>query len=165
MRGRGNAMSLTVIANRSSSSSARGRRRGFTLIEAMMVTVIIGVGVMGMLQLLAAGTMVNSDSTERTTAVHLVNNFNEKVVRTPYANLRTLATSIPKEYNPPVDGMNRVLNEYSEWSQVVTVRYVNPQNLSFTVPDTQIEPTTQVTVKIMRNGKQVYQTSWIVTAN
>lgn len=146
-------------------AGALRRRSAFTLIEAMMVTVIIGVGVLAMLQLLAAGTMVNSESTERTTAVHLVNNFNEKVVRTPYADLRTLGTATPKEYKPPIDGMDRVLNEYSEWSQVVTVRYVNPENLSFTVPDAQIEPTSQVTVKILRNGNQVYQTSWIVTAN
>jgi prepilin-type N-terminal cleavage/methylation domain-containing protein len=159
-------MSGIVIANSSFATTSRARLgRGFTLIEAMMVTVIIGVGVMAMLQLLAAGTMVNGDSTERTTAVHLVNSFNEKVMRTPYASLRTLGTSVPRSYNPPVDGMNRVLNEYSDWTQVVTVRYVNPDNVKFTVPDSQVEPTSQVTVKILRNGTQVYQSSWIVTGS
>src|SRR5687767_10779922 len=159
-------MSIMVRANRSHpAAAAAARRTAFTLIEAMMVTVIIGVGVMAMLQLLAAGTVVNSDSTERTTAVHLVNSFNERVVRTPYDQLRTLGTSTGTEYKPPVDGMNRVMNEYAEWSQVVTMRYVNPENLTFTVPESQIEPTTQVTVKILRNGVQVYKTSWLVTRN
>ena len=52
-------------------------RRGFTLIEAAMVTVIIGVGVVAMLQLLAAGTVSNSEGTELTTAINLANNIRE----------------------------------------------------------------------------------------
>jgi Tfp pilus assembly protein PilV len=53
------------------------RRRGFTLIEAAMVTVIIGLGVVGMLELLAAGTVSNSEGTELTTAINLANNVRE----------------------------------------------------------------------------------------
>lgn len=52
-------------------------RRGFTLIEAAMVTVIIGVGVVSMLQLLAAGTQSNSEGTELTTSINLANNIRE----------------------------------------------------------------------------------------
>ena len=55
----------------------RPRRRGFTLIEAAMVTVIIGLGVVGMLELLAAGTVSNSEGTELTTAINLANNVRE----------------------------------------------------------------------------------------
>ena len=139
-------------------------RRAFTLIEAMMVTVIIGVGVMAMLQLLAAGTMVNSESTELTTAVNLANNINELAVRTPYADLRTVVgTGTGTTYSPPIDGRGANMTELSgEWVQVVTVKYVLPTNLTFVVPDAQVEPTSQITVRVLRNNKQVHQTSWIV---
>jgi type II secretory pathway pseudopilin PulG len=58
------------------AGSAR-RRRGFTLIEAAVVTVIIGFGCVGMLELLAAGTMANSEGTELTTGINLANNIRE----------------------------------------------------------------------------------------
>jgi type II secretory pathway pseudopilin PulG len=55
----------------------RQARRGFTLIEAAMVTVVIGVGVLGMLQLLAAGTASNADAAEQTTAMTLAGSVRE----------------------------------------------------------------------------------------
>lgn len=51
--------------------------RGFTLIEASMVMVIIGVGVLSMLQLLAAGSIQNGDAAEMTKAMTLANNIRE----------------------------------------------------------------------------------------
>src|SRR5690349_6272577 len=54
--------------------AARRREGGFTLVEAALTMVIIGTGVVAMLQLLAAGTMSNSSAAELTTAVQLANN-------------------------------------------------------------------------------------------
>src|SRR5688572_7861169 len=54
-----------------------GSRRGFTLIEAAMVMVIIGIGVLGMLQLLAAGTVSNNEASGITTAMTLASNIRE----------------------------------------------------------------------------------------
>ena len=42
-------------------NSPRRRARGFTLLEASLASVIVGVGFLGMLQLLAAGTLTNLD--------------------------------------------------------------------------------------------------------
>jgi Tfp pilus assembly protein PilV len=64
-------------AARDRGNARPARRRGFTLIEAAMVTVIIGLGVVGMLELLAAGTVSNSEGTELTTAINLANNVRE----------------------------------------------------------------------------------------
>jgi len=70
--------------------------RGFTLIEAAMVTVIVGVGVVAMLQLLAAGTVSNSEGTELTTAINLANNIREMSLGLAYYDPTDMAK------NPPV---------------------------------------------------------------
>ena len=70
-------MRYPLITLRRPAPGASRLRRGFTLIESAMVTVIIGVGVVGMLELLAAGTVSNSEGTELTTAINLANNIRE----------------------------------------------------------------------------------------
>src|SRR3954466_8404545 len=75
---------------------ARGAgRRGFTLMEASLVTVVIGVGVVAMLQLLATGTMVNGYSNEQTTAGNLANNVHEIAVGVPCYDPDTLPKTPP----------------------------------------------------------------------
>jgi hypothetical protein len=51
------------------------------------------------------------------------------------------------------------------WTQVVGVNYVDENNLTQSVPDTQYEPTARVTVLIQRNGHEVYRTSWLTAAS
>ena len=52
------------------AAAQRGRSRGFTLIEAAIVTAIVGIGIVGVLELLAAGSMSNAESTKLTTATN-----------------------------------------------------------------------------------------------
>src|SRR5437762_14079317 len=96
----------------------RPRRRGFTLIEAAIVTAIVGIGIVGVLELLAAGSMANADSAELTTAVYLANNINEMVQGVPYANLK--ATYDNHTYSLPVDATGAGLSGFATWKQVVS---------------------------------------------
>lgn len=128
------------------------------------MTVIVGVGVMAMLQLLAAGTISNSKSTELTTAVNLASNINELTIRRTYSQLRTVGSGTGTTYEPPIDGRGVAMAGYPGWAQIVTVKYVNPNNVTFVVPDSQIEPVSRVTVDIRRNGKVVHTTSWLMSA-
>src|SRR3954462_11224114 len=64
----------------------RGRRRGFTLIEAAMTTMIIGVGCVSMLALLGQGTLANNEGTELTTAMNLAGNIREAMAGLNYAD-------------------------------------------------------------------------------
>src|SRR3954453_3564543 len=124
---------MRLIWNKARPGTAR---KGFTLIEAAIVTVIVGVGVVGMLQLLAAGTMANSDSTELTTAMNLAANMHEMSLSVPYKNIMTLDA---RSFTPPVDGVIRyntatppavvsygnVITALPNWKQLITVDYVN----------------------------------------
>jgi hypothetical protein len=119
---------------------------------------------MAVLQLLAAGTISNSESTELTTAVNLANNISEWTVRSGYDDLRTIATGAGKTFDPPVDGRGVAQSGFSGWSQHVTIKYVDPANLMLIVPDSQVEPTSRITVVVNRNGSAVYTTSWLAAA-
>jgi type II secretory pathway pseudopilin PulG len=154
--------------------------RGFTLIEAALVTVIIGVAVVSMLELLAAGTLSNSEGTELTTAVNLANNVRE-ITRSlkfhdpdnptawdtkegtvdDYDNVMDLDDC---EFSPPLDVRRQPIADYANWKQVVRVETVAEDFVASVRPDTTDEPTARVTVTIQRNGVNVYSMSWLVVA-
>jgi prepilin-type N-terminal cleavage/methylation domain-containing protein len=149
------------LRRRAALRRPRWRRHGFTLIEAAIATVVIGVGFTAMLNLLAAGTMSNRDATELTTALNLAGNLHEAAVRMKYDDLFDLE----KTYPQAVDARLNVLPGMPGWSQVVDVTYVDPSLITKAVPDNQYEPTTRVTVSVRRNNHEVYRTSWIAAAS
>ncbi|HYO10136.1 MAG TPA: prepilin-type N-terminal cleavage/methylation domain-containing protein [Tepidisphaeraceae bacterium] len=147
--------------------------RGFTLIEAAIVTAIVGIGVVALLQLLAAGSMANAQSSQTTTAVYLANNVNEMMQGQTYADLHTkydnkvygdvaTATKFVKDGrgNDLVDASGAAL--FPGWKQKINVQYVLPNQLTFAVPDSQVEPTSRVTVDILHYDKPIYTATWIV---
>src|SRR5437773_5964525 len=93
-------------------------RRGFTLMEAAIVTVIVGVGIVGMLELLASGSMANGQSTELTTAMGLAGNIHEMSLGVTYTSILTLDGL---NYTPPVDARKVAISDLPNWRQQVTV--------------------------------------------
>src|SRR3954464_7596698 len=111
------------------TTSRRPRRRGFTLIEAALTTTIIGVGVVSMLQLLAAGTVSNIDGAKQTTGVNLARNIREMSLQYTFDQVRSLNAHTLK---PAVDSQGNSISEMSDWSQSITVDQVDPKNLTKT---------------------------------
>jgi type II secretory pathway pseudopilin PulG len=138
-----------------------GRRGGFTLIEAAIATIIIGVAFTAMLQLIAKGTEANGEGTKLTTAINLAGNIHEASVRVAYVDIFDLRAT----YSPPVNARLQTISGMPGWTQVVGVNYVDENNITQSVPDTQYEPTARVTVAVLRNGKEVYRTSWLAAAS
>ena len=151
----------TVTTSAHRRPRRHARRRGFTLIEAAMATVIIGVGFTALLSLLAAGTVSNREGTELTTAINLAGNIHEAAVRLGYDDLFDLEGT----HSPAVDAQLNAVAGINGWSQVVDVSYVDENRLTLSVPDTQYEPTARVTVTVRRNNENVYRTSWIAAAS
>jgi len=146
--------------NRRTRCGARPLRRGFTLIEAAIVTAIVGIGIVGVLELLCAGTMANMDSAQLTTAVYLANNIDEMMQGKTYSTLKS--TYDNRTYDPPVDATGGALSGFSGWKQVVSVKYVDHNLLTSIVPDSQVEPTSRITVTVLHNGYAIYTASWVV---
>lgn len=161
-----------------SSRQIHARRRGFTLIEAAMVTAIIGIGVVAMLQLLATGTIANSSGTELTTGLNLAKGIREMALGLKFTDPQTPTSWGPETgetlasyddlddlrnavFSPPIDARRQSLgNNYSGWEQRVTVQSVDPDLLTATVPNGST-PAARITVTIRRHGQHVCDVSWL----
>src|SRR3954464_14325120 len=162
------------VFGRRTGMSARG---GFTLIEAALVTTIISFGVLAMLQLLAVGTVSNNEGAEMSTAINLAKSVRELMIGMPIADPQTpthwgaengenLATYDDiddfdgKTYSPPIDGRRTSITALNDWSQTITVKTVDPNLLTSTVPNG-TTAAVRVTVNVSRNGKQITSYSWV----
>jgi hypothetical protein len=142
---------------------------------------IIGIGVVSLLELLAAGSMSNAAATELSVAANLANNIHEISIGLPFADPVNATSNSTKEaggptayndiwdidgdtYSPPLDVTRHPVSGYSNWAQRVTVQSVQPAALATTQPNSMTLSTARVTVVITHNGNVVYTASWIVAA-
>jgi prepilin-type N-terminal cleavage/methylation domain-containing protein len=135
-------------------------RGGFTLIEAAVVLVIIGVGVTGLVQLIGAGTMAQRASNELTTAIELGNNINEMMQGATYANIKSTYNDVT--YSPPKDALGNSLTAFSGWSQSIKVDYVDPNYVATPVPSATATTTARVTVTVSHNSRVIHIAKWLV---
>ena len=156
---------------------ATPRRRGFTLIESALVTIIVGTGVVAVMQLLAAGSMSSRQSQSLTTAVHLANQIHELTLGLAFAdptdpshwgptNGQTLATYNDvtdldgQTYSPPIDARRQTLATLTGWSQSITVDSVDPARITVAVPKGSTRAQ-RITVNVSHNGQVVFTEAWM----
>ena len=148
---------MRIVANKH-WQCRRQRRSGFTLIEAALVTVIVGVGFMAMLQLLATGTVANVQGAQTTTGMNLAKNIREMSLKMKFVDLPTLNS---KSYNPPIDSRGTSLTDFSAWKQQVKVQAVDPDRMTLDISDPS-PSAIRITVTVSRNNQTVCQMSWYV---
>jgi hypothetical protein len=148
----------------STGPGRRGRRSGFTLMEATLATIIVGVGVTAAMGLFEACTRQNSAAAHMTTAMHLAQNIQEtmaglSLVDPAFGSTYFGAANIEpgqtrgvlstyddvddfdgESYNPPIDSMRQRITSLSQYTQVISVwpvdRYRLTQNSNPAAPDT-----------------------------
>ena len=132
------------------------KQSGFTLLEASLATMIVGVAFVAVLQLLATGTIANNDSANLTTAVNLARNIRELTLQKKYVDLPTYNGA---SYNPPHDSQGLSIDALEGWQQVITVQSVDPARLTTNV----VDPTpaaVRITATINHNNQKVCDLSW-----
>jgi len=161
--------------------ASRGRRGGFTLIEAALTTCIVGIGTVAMLSLLAAGTCANQQAGQLTTAVNLANNLHELADRVAFPAVGSSTWGIPsgqhistllttgdlswlngQTFSPPVDATNTAISGMNGWSQVCSVNSVNSGNITSTITNGAANPMARVQVIVEFDNNPVFTTSWVV---
>ena len=134
----------------------RRQRRGFTLIEASMTTVIVGIGVLALMELLASGTVSNVRGTEMTTGVNLAKNIRELALQKTFAELPAMNNA---SHKPPIDSRGEALTDMAEWQQEVKVESVDPSSLTTPLPAA-TPHALRITATVNRNGRKVCDLQW-----
>lgn len=156
------------------------RRGGFTLIETALAVSIVGVGIVSMCQLLAAGTNANVDSTELTTGMSIAKNVREFALKLGFKEPSPSASSWGLNggeswsnpatlddvndlngatFSPPIDSGGTKMTNFAEWSQQVSVVSVDPDRLTLQVPNGSTSAV-RTTVSVYHRTKKVCDLTW-----
>lgn len=129
-------------------------RKGFTLVEAALTTVIVGLGILSLMELFTACTFQNSAATRMTTAMLLTSHIQEAMAGLPFNDPFTASATFGPEtgetlatfndvddfdgsrFNPPIDGTRQPLPLQSQYTQVVSVMPVYTNQLSSNTSET-----------------------------
>jgi hypothetical protein len=145
--------------------------------ETGLATMIIGLGVVSVLQLTTKLTVSQITAVDMTIAVNLANNVHELTYNLHFADPNspthwgpetgeTLATFNDNDdfdgqtFSPPIDARRQTIANLKGWSQTVTVQSVDINSLTTAVPNGSSKAE-RVTATINHNGQQVYQESWL----
>ncbi len=129
---------------------------GFTLIEMLFATVLIGLVIAALAASSGAFTMYNAAGLDLSTSEFLIEEIRELTAPVAFANLGVYHN---QSYNPPRDAENNQMGEFGAYTQNVTVQYVTPANLSVVAGGA--TDFRRVTVAVSKGGQNITSTSWI----
>ncbi|MHC4881208.1 MAG: type IV pilus modification PilV family protein [Planctomycetota bacterium] len=131
--------------------------RGFTLIEALFATMLLGLVIAALVAASGAFTMANGYGVDLSTAEFLIEEVRERTANVDFDTL--LATYDGQTFSPPVDLTGAAMSDFSGFSQQVQIDYVESGNFANTVTG----PTdfVRVTVTVTKAGTPISDTSWI----
>lgn len=130
---------------------------GFTLIEALIAAMLLGLVVAALAAASGAFTMANGYGVDLSTAEFLIEEMRE---RTANIDVDTLIASYDGQtFSPPVDVSGIAMSDFTEFGQQVEIDYVESGNFSNIVTG----PTdfVRVTVTATKAGQPVSSTSWV----
>ena len=162
-------------------SFASTNKSGFTLIEALIATVLIGVTVAALITSNISHTQANAHGMHTSTAEFLIDQIRAMSMPMDFVDPEQSGVTFGTEdgesgvsdfddlddfdgvtFNPPVDVSGNSLSDFSAYSQVITVESVDPADFTGTVDDFD-SSIIRMTVDIFMNGKEVGSRSWIKT--
>lgn len=169
-------------ANPGRVGPARVRRQGFTLIEVAVATVIVGLGVVAVLMTSGSTSRVNASGRDLMRGLVLVQEMREWTMSLPFSDpdpgdignppghdgsdpqvfVDDLDDLMNVTYSPPRDAMGTTIYDMEDWSQTITLTWLNPADLSQTVSDGASD-VINVKVDIRYNGQPVVESNWLAT--
>lgn len=121
------------------------RRRGFTLAEATLAMVLLGIAAAGVLMPYASGASVQAEGVHRTLGAVLANDLIEQIVAAPYDSI--VATYNYTESQGQLEDSSGILltdSMYANFSRQVTCQYVRAAQQSDALATTFILATVDV---------------------
>ena len=133
---------------------------GFTLLEALFASMLIGLVIAALVASSSAFTQANGAGVDLSTAEFLIEEIRELTANTPFSDLESTWEG---DHSWPNDDMNPVpsaeeIEAFSVFTQQVVVQHVNDSD--FTTPQSGSD-FIRVAVTITKNGQPVSSASWI----
>jgi prepilin-type N-terminal cleavage/methylation domain-containing protein len=136
------------------------KNQGFTLIEALIAAMLIGLAIAALVSSSGAFTMYNAAGLDLSTSEFLIEEIRELTSPVAFTGLMAYNNQNYTTPNGPVDAGGNVMPEFAAYSQHVTVQYANPANLA-QQPYTTPSAFRRITVTITKGGQTITSTSWI----
>ena len=161
-------------------TTSKACRSGFTLIEAAVATAVIGIGVAALLTAVQAATRTNQAGRNLTQAVFLAQEIREWTLRLPFKDPQTpdnppgpdesdpqvfvddLDDLAGVTYSPPRDTHGTAIADMTAWSQIITLTWRDPTDLTSVVSDGASD-IVHVQVDIHCFSQPVLSTGWLAT--
>ena len=133
------------------------RKNGFTLIEILVATILIGLAVTALIGANQAFTSANGVAVELSTAEFLIEQIRERLATREYIALGAFDDA---SFSPPIDIAGQQLSDFSGFTQQITVENVNATNFDQVVVDN-ASSFVRITVKILCNNREISSVSWL----
>lgn len=136
-------------------------RKGFTLAEAMLAALILGVAAAGVLLPFTSGAVVRAEGMRRTLAAKLAGNLTEQIVNTPFEDVVNSYDGYTEPKGQVRDSAGVVFADpaYANFSRDVSCQYVVVPQESGTMEPMFI----RVTVRVYYSGKQIAVINRLIT--
>jgi len=131
---------------------------GFTLLECLFAILLIGIAVAALVAANGSFTKVNAAAIELSTAEFLVEQIRERTDLVAYDSVKNFDGFNSDTLGGPITADGEVLDDFSAYTQTVTVRNVNESDFGQPVADSDF---VKVTVTVLLNGKEITSASWI----
>ena len=153
-------------------------RDGFTLIEVLIAIILIGLGILSLISANGAFTQANEAGVELSTAEFLVEQIRELTAVLPVIDPQSGTTTFGPEasetlavyddlddfngasFSPPISVNRNTLNDFSAYTQQITVENVSASNFEQVVAN-HTSPFVRVTVKVLFNTTEVSSAGWL----
>lgn len=161
------------------SRSFRSNRRAFTLVEAIVAMLIIGLTIAALVASTGAFSRTNAAGIDLSTAEFLIEEIRELTASLPVVDPETSTTTFGVEsgeagvaqfddlddfnnavFNPPIDINRTALANFAGFSQQVQISNVAASALDAVVAN-HSSSFYRVTVNILMNGTQISTATWI----
>lgn len=131
----------------------RTRYKGFTLAEAMMATVVLGIAAAGLLLPFTSGATVRAEGMRRTLAAKLASDLIERIINTPFDEIVDSFDGYAEPQGQIKDSTGAVFTDanYANFSRNAACVYVYvPQESG--AEDARF---IRITVEVLYSGKQM----------
>jgi prepilin-type N-terminal cleavage/methylation domain-containing protein len=153
------------------------KRGGFSLIEVLIAVVLVGLAIASLVAANTAFTMANGAGADLSTAEFLIEQIRELTAKFPVIDPQTETATFGAEetglsgyddlddfdcktFSPPISADKSVLNDFSAYSQQITVTNVSASNFEQVVAD-HSSSFVKVTVTVFLNAKEISSASWL----